>query len=309
MPRLLPKVKKMLVCPYCHKMLTKTEGACLCVPCDETFSQNQFGYFTFLKQVPNFNDYPPYEEYAARQDKSGKRQFDQYLAAFFDQQPFQTVLDVGCGMGVGVLELRKRSCEAYGVDLPLVSRFWAQRGYPQDAFFCADAAALPFPDDYFDIVYSMGVIEHIGTISGHCSLSDDYQVLRRNYAAELLRVAKPEGRILISCPNKSFPLDFQHGALDDHMPRNTINLTRQYLFNKTKANLHQTWGKYHLLSYREIGKLFNRPVEALPIKDFLGFSTISGKLARSLAKSYFNHLPGFLRKTWINPYVVALVRK
>ena len=309
MSRPSPRVRKMLVCPYCHKMLTKTGDAYLCGLCDETFSQNQFGYVTFLKQVPSFNDYQPYEEYAARQDKAGRRQFYQYLAAFFDQQPFQTVVDVGCGMGVGVLELRKRSCEAYGVDLPLVSRFWAQRGYSQEAFLCADAAALPFPDDYFDIVYSMGVIEHIGTISGHFSLRDDYQVLRRNYADELLRVAKPNGRILISCPNKSFPLDFQHGALDDYMPRNIINLIRDYLYDKTKANIHQTWGKYHLLSYREIGKLFNRPVEALPVKDFLGFSTISGKLARSLAKSYFSHLPGFLRKTWINPYVVALVRK
>ena len=309
MSSLPPKVIKMLVCPYCHKMLNKTEGAYLCVTCDETFSPNQYGYFTFLKQVPNFNEYEPYEEYAAVQDQAGKRQFDQYLAAFLYQQPFQTVVDVGCGMGVGILELRKRACEAYGVDLPLVSRFWAQRGYPPEAFFCADAAALPFPEDYFDIVYSMGVIEHIGTIGGHFSLRDDYQALRRHYAEELLRVAKPGGRILISCPNKSFPLDFQHGALDDHMPRNIINLIRHYLYNKTKANIHQTWGKYHLLSYQEIGQLFKRPVEALPIKYFLGFSTISGKIALRLAKSYFSHLPGFLRKTWVNPYVVALVIK
>lgn len=299
----------MVVCPSCHEVLTKTEGEYLCRVCDETFSQNQFGYFTFLKQIPNFNDWPGYEEFAARQIEMGKRRFYQYLGPLFYQQPFLTVLDVGCGMGVEVLELRKRYCEAYGVDLPIVSRFWAQRDYPQDAFFCADSEALPFPDDYFDIVYSLGVIEHIGTISGHCSLRDDYQVLRRNYAKELLRVAKPKGRILISCPNKSFPMDFQHGALDDQTPRNIINLTRQYVFNKTKVNIHKTWGKYHLLSYGEIGNLFNRRVEALPIKDFLGFSTISGKLAKNLAKAYFSHLPRFLRKTCINPYVVALMRK
>jgi hypothetical protein len=39
----------LIVCPFCHDMLTKTEKAYHCHHCDEIFPKDQFGYFSFLK--------------------------------------------------------------------------------------------------------------------------------------------------------------------------------------------------------------------------------------------------------------------
>ena len=70
---------------------------------------------------------------------------------------------------------------------------------------------LPFSDDYFDIVFSLGVIEHVGMYLGQNVPLENYRQLRAIYARELLRVTKPKGRIFIAAPNKHFPIDIQHG--------------------------------------------------------------------------------------------------
>ncbi|GAC1446770.1 MAG: hypothetical protein NVSMB56_08610 [Pyrinomonadaceae bacterium] len=50
-------------------------------------------------------------------------------------------------------------------------------------------------------MWALGVIEHIGTQSGHCTLAEHYEAARQNYANEILRVAKSGGRIIIACTN------------------------------------------------------------------------------------------------------------
>jgi len=55
----------------------------------------------------------------------------------------------------------------------------------------ADVRALPFPDNAFDLIYSMGTIEHF----------PDYEVAVR----ELFRVLKPRGTAIIGVPNKLDP--------------------------------------------------------------------------------------------------------
>ncbi len=55
----------------------------------------------------------------------------------------------------------------------------------------ADACALPFPNDTFDCLYTMGTVEHF----------PDYDIAVR----ELFRVLKPHGRAIIGVPNKLDP--------------------------------------------------------------------------------------------------------
>jgi SAM-dependent methyltransferase len=55
----------------------------------------------------------------------------------------------------------------------------------------ADVRALPFPDNAFDLIYSMGTIEHF----------PDYEVAVR----ELFRVLKHRGTAIIGVPNKLDP--------------------------------------------------------------------------------------------------------
>jgi SAM-dependent methyltransferase len=56
---------------------------------------------------------------------------------------------------------------------------------------------LPFEDDSFDFILSNEVLEHV---------ADDYAC-----AAEMVRVTRPAGRILIFAPNRWYPVE-QHGV-------------------------------------------------------------------------------------------------
>lgn len=52
----------------------------------------------------------------------------------------------------------------------------------------ADAEALPFPDNHFDLVYSYGVVHHT---------PDTYRALQ-----EIVRVTKPDGEIKLMIYNR-----------------------------------------------------------------------------------------------------------
>lgn len=69
-----------------------------------------------------------------------------------------------------------------------------KRRYPLVNAEVADARRLPWPDKYFDIVFSNAVIEHVG------GYADQEQM-----AAEIMRVGK---RWFVTTPNRSYPFEF-----------------------------------------------------------------------------------------------------
>jgi SAM-dependent methyltransferase len=257
---------------------------------------------------------PVHEDYAHRQKVAGDRVFNHYLKPLFEREPFETVLEVGCGVGTIVNLFAKAGADAYGIDLPLLSSIWAGEGNDRRRFVSGDATNLPFSDNYFDVVYSMGVIEHIGTAIGHCTLASGYEAKRSQFARELVRVTKPGGRIVVSCPNKSFPIDILHGPRDEVGPPYRL---RSFLFDHTGLNIHKTWGKYHLPSYKEIKTLFCKEAgasefECLPLRGYFGFGIFAGTLLRpftSLAKGFVNNIPRPMLATLFNPYVMVQIRK
>jgi SAM-dependent methyltransferase len=252
------------------------------------------------------------EDYFKDQEHSGLRVFQEYLLPLLlTGGAVKTVLDVGCGMGQGIRQLDLNGSEAYGVDLPCYSPFWAQAGLESTRFMCADACSLPFSDNFFDFVYSLGVIEHIGTVIGHCTLRPDYQEKRKAYARELLRVTKEGGRIIIACPNKTFPADVQHGPTDALSPKAPF---RSFICRKTGLNFHKIWGTHHLLSYAEARRLFHSCTSftALPLRGYFGFGKFQRGWLRpfaSMARWYVNSLPEGLRTSPLNPYLLVEVRK
>lgn len=124
------------------------------------------------------------------------------------------ILDVGCGEGVWLAEFAKLTQpeNVYGSEFDgeqvtkikqdisgqssEVSTDEGLRNIPLGNICHCPAEALDFPSNYFDIVFSHEVLEHV---------QDDKQAV-----SEAIRVLKPGGKLLIFTPNRGWPFE-QHG--------------------------------------------------------------------------------------------------
>lgn len=102
--------------------------------------------------------------------------------------PLGKVLDYGCGNGSFLERLVSRADECWGVDIDSEKVAAAQHLAPGCVRCITPDEALPFPDATFDTVAILEVIEHV---------SDERRVL-----AELGRVLKPGGRLLLTTPHR-----------------------------------------------------------------------------------------------------------
>lgn len=104
------------------------------------------------------------------------------------------ILDDGCGLGTYLDAFAPYSDCRIGVEIEWERALQARER--ATGVVLGAGESLPFPDGYFDFVFSNEVIEHV---------ADDAQ-----YAAEMVRVARPGARLLIFCPNRWNPIE-QHG--------------------------------------------------------------------------------------------------
>jgi SAM-dependent methyltransferase len=85
------------------------------------------------------------------------------------------VLDWGCGRGRHVLWLREQGYQAYGVELdptPIQHglALITSKGHPDDCLALLDGnGRSPFPDGFFDYVFSGNVLEHVANIDSVCA--------------------------------------------------------------------------------------------------------------------------------------------
>jgi SAM-dependent methyltransferase len=98
------------------------------------------------------------------------------------------ILDVGCGVGMYTQAFRRYTPQVFGVEVEL-KRAQEARGRAQ-GITQAVGEMLPFVDDSFDVVFSHEVLEHV---------ADDHRCAR-----EMVRVARPGGRIVIFVPNRLY---------------------------------------------------------------------------------------------------------
>ena len=106
------------------------------------------------------------------------------------------ILDVGCGTGyttLGILR-RKDACDVVGLDMNPVQLRRAQRNLSQEkerlTISRGDADNLPFIDDSFDAVISVGAVEYF---------PDPERTVK-----ELARVTKPGGAIVVGGPESGW---------------------------------------------------------------------------------------------------------
>lgn len=105
----------------------------------------------------------------------------------FDAFRGKKVLEVGCGNGYVLSKYAAQGAEVFGVDITDVAVELTKQRFAVNGltghFQTGDAENLPFDDDTFDCVCSMGVLHHVPNTE-------------RGFD-ELFRVLKPGGRVIV----------------------------------------------------------------------------------------------------------------
>ncbi|MBZ5592662.1 MAG: methyltransferase domain-containing protein [Acidobacteriia bacterium] len=102
------------------------------------------------------------------------------------------VLDAGCGSGYGSAKLGVEAREVLGIDVSQEAVDYAREHYqaPNLRFERADCLGIPAAAGSFDLVVAFEIIEHL----------NDW----RGFLAEVRRVLAPEGRLVVSTPNRLY---------------------------------------------------------------------------------------------------------
>ena len=104
----------------------------------------------------------------------------------------KVVLGAGCGVGYGLYEVRKVAKKIYGIDISRGSIGYAKKKYPSKNihFEIGDVEKPRFKDNFFDVILSFEVIEHLSR--------------QDVYLKEMKRVLKKKGLFFVSTPNKIY---------------------------------------------------------------------------------------------------------
>ena len=88
----------------------------------------------------------------------------------FIREPFR-VLDVGCGTGAAVIDLKKmfgRQAEIVGIDVVRLQIELAEKKITANAVWaqvgCYDGKRIDWPDGYFDAIYTSDVLGHVANV-------------------------------------------------------------------------------------------------------------------------------------------------
>lgn len=156
--------------------------------------------------------------------------------------PGNRALDVGCGEGLLIDQLKDRFGEVVGVDISELALAAArQRGlttYRVDF----DSDPLPFPDNHFDAITCLAVIEHVF----------EPRVLAR----EIARVLAPGGAVYVAFPNMRYLLHIKQ-LLAGRFPKTSGDLEYAYdgghLHYYTPADISDLFGQYGLVTTSQWG--------------------------------------------------------
>ena len=150
-----------------------------------------------------FKKYPSYtaegERYNDAEYREVTRDFETFYGKYNLEFENKLVLDAGCGLGGKSVCYAQKGCQhLYGVDMDprhiqLSDEFAKEKGVENVTFQIESLEDMSFESNTFDLIFLNGVLEHIVRDKLKPAL------------AELRRVLKPGGKILIEFPPWSSP--------------------------------------------------------------------------------------------------------
>jgi O-antigen biosynthesis protein len=155
----------------------------------------------------------------------------------------QRVLDMACGAGLGLSILEAARAWPVGVDYDAHALSEVRATMDSTHLICADAARLPFPNASVDAVVSFETIEHVPDAGA--------------MVAELRRVLKPGGQLVLSTPNKAFGPPERHTANKFHIREFTADELRELLTERFAEV--QLYGQRPSVTYRYVPFLMVQP--------------------------------------------------
>lgn len=179
-------------------------------PCGSNYTKHPIGSAEFFKAVEEF------------------RYLDapwMATAIKFGAYPGQRLLEIGCGMGIDLIQFARGGALVFGIDLTPRHLVLARQHFAMfnlNVIVCrGDAEELSFADETFDLVYSFGVLHHTpGT---------------EQAIQEIYRILKPGGKAIVMLYHKNsifywFTLYFLKGLLGWKLFHQTIDdLLGQYI--------------------------------------------------------------------------------
>lgn len=139
----------------------------------------------------------------------------QEILSFLGDVNDKKVIDVGCGKGryLKILKERYPKSNLYGVDISEKMLSYCPYGIETVNGSLLD---IPYPDAFFDHIYSVEALEHA--------------IMTENAIKEMVRVLKPEGKIIIIDKNKAM------------IGKLKLELWEQWFNSKEIINLLQKYG-------------------------------------------------------------------
>ncbi|MFN0140823.1 MAG: class I SAM-dependent methyltransferase [Pyrinomonadaceae bacterium] len=194
------------------------------------------------------------------------------------------VLDIACGTGYGLAFLRARAKSVTGVDVDIDAAREALSECDTDSVhvLLGDGTNLPFNDESFDVVTSFETLEHLHA--------------RREFLAELKRVLRTGGTLILSTPNANYTKPV------NGKPSNPFHIF-EYKPDELRAELED-----HFLIESFLGQTLDDAIKIPPFED------AQNRLSKDLATQtnlfgwkVFNKLPLTVRESlsqaiWKKPF-------
>ncbi len=209
------------------------------------------------------------------------------IVSFFQDRVGQIkgkkVLDVGFGSGGVSIAFNKAGAAVVGVDVepdlkPIAQKNAFYHGANID-FIVYEGRELPFGNDSFDYIVCCSVFEHMS--------------FPQRMMSEMLRVLKPEGKMLLTLPNKYYPKETHTLAyFVSYMPR---WMARIYLKVLKRSPLEHD--NLHFYSYFNIVRFMKNTGYKYEIlyKDLKNMKGLK-RLIASILKKLGVHYTVFLRQ-------------
>ncbi|MCJ7623311.1 MAG: class I SAM-dependent methyltransferase [Anaerolineaceae bacterium] len=152
------------------------------------------------------------------------------------------VMEDGAGVGIYLEKMAELARQTVGLEVELERSIETRQRVSQ--VVCGIGEHLPFPANYFDLILSHEVIEHV---------QDDHLVI-----AEIIRTLKPGGRLVLFCPNRGYPFEthgiywrgryrFGNIPLVNYLPRRWRDRLAPHVNVYTCSDLERLFAEFQVL--------------------------------------------------------------